>query len=381
MTDAVIVTMSRYPDGDAGALRMHALAIMLRHIGVSPFVIGLGTPTLGQGEVHEGIPYISLRSSRTTRAARIFNHADHARRLERALHSLGKIDIFLCDQVPLASLVLLRRASERQSGVIIYDAVEWYSPTEFSRGRWSSAYQTNNLFNERLIDERFRAVTISRYLESHFQRRGLRCARVPIVKVPGDGTLSKTTSASDKLRLLYAGSPGKKDELAGVIAACALLPKDADFELRIIGTSLSGLLSVGVRPDDLEELGSRIVVEQRRPRVDVLEAYAHADFSVLFRRASERYAQAGFPTKFTESLAMGTPVILNLSSDLDLYADDGKNALVARDHEVGSVLEVLKRALALTPDQRLTMSIAAERLADERLDYRLYTHALAELLE
>ena len=187
-------------------------------------------------------------------------------------------------------------------------------------------------------------------------------------------------SGADKLRLLYAGSPGRKDELEGVISAGARLSETADFELRIIGASRADLLSSGVRAEELDALEGRVYVEPRKSRAEVLEAYSRADFSILFRRSTERYAKAGFPTKFTESLSTGTPVLLNLSSDLNLYAHDQYNALIAQDHTASSVGAILEQAMSLSLDQKRKMSSNSRRSAEAQLDCYLYTDVLSGLL-
>jgi hypothetical protein len=68
----------------------------------------------------------------------------------------------------------------------------------------------------------------------------------------------------------------------------------------------------------------------RIPRPQVLEELSKADFTVLMRSEEQRYAKAGFPTKFVESLATATPVIANSTSDLGMYLKDGENGYVVK---------------------------------------------------
>ena len=81
----------------------------------------------------------------------------------------------------------------------------------------------------------------------------------------------------------------------------------------------------GISRDKLEINQNMIRCMGRVPRPVVLQTLQETDFTVLIRDASLRYAKAGFPTKVVESLMSGTPVICNLSSDLDEYLVDGEN--------------------------------------------------------
>jgi len=54
------------PNGDAGALRQHKLAIMCRELGYEPLVVGLGKANRMQPLSCDGITYISFYASTTT---------------------------------------------------------------------------------------------------------------------------------------------------------------------------------------------------------------------------------------------------------------------------------------------------------------------------
>ena len=100
----------------------------------------------------------------------------------------------------------------------------------------------------------------------------------------------------------------------------------------------------------------------------------------MFRDNSLRYARAGFPTKIVESLSSGTPPICNLSSDLGLYLEDGKNAFFAAGFAPEDIKEALEKALATSSEERAEMRAAARKTAEEQFDYRHYVNALADLV-
>ena len=91
--------------------------------------------------------------------------------------------------------------------------------------------------------------------------------------------------------------------------------------------------------------------------------------------------QAGFPTKVPESLAVGTSVICNLTSDLEDYICDGQEGLICADHTVNSFLIALNRAMRLTPEQKKAMRQAARKQAEQSFDYRNYADALSAFIQ
>ena len=58
----------------------------------------------------------------------------------------------------------------------------------------------------------------------------------------------------------------------------------------------------------------------------------NVQFDVLLRYSDLRYTKAGFPTKVVESLASATPVITNITSDLEMYLKDGENSVISEGY-------------------------------------------------
>jgi glycosyltransferase involved in cell wall biosynthesis len=90
------------------------------------------------------------------------------------------------------------------------------------------------------------------------------------------------------------------------------------------------------------------------PHAQARALVATSDFSVLLRRPS-RVAEAGFSTKFVESIACGTPVIGNLTGDLGHYLHQGATGFICDPGEPASVVEAIERAMALALADRQAM--------------------------
>ena len=111
-----------------------------------------------------------------------------------------------------------------------------------------------------------------------------------------------------------------------------------------------------------------------------LDVVREADFTVLLRPPL-RYAQAGFPTKVPESLAVGSPVICNITSDLGDYIQDGREGLICRNESVAAFMEAIERAIRLKPDQKESMRQAARSQAERSFDFRNYSEALDRFIQ
>ncbi|MGV8929951.1 MAG: glycosyltransferase [Brevundimonas sp.] len=261
---------------------------------------------------------------------------------------------------------------------LIFDAVEWYtaaSPLRFL----ASPYLWQTEFAMRVLTRRLDGIiAISRYLETDYAAAGLPVRRVPPTLdveavVPGEGP------GEERLSLVYAGTPGRtKDQLNEVVAAVrALDPDGGRLVLNIYGPSTAEVLRL---PAMAGRAVSSVVAHGPVSQEAAMRAVGRADFSVLTRRP-DRVSTAGFPTKFVESLAMGTPVIANFTGDLDQHLIDGVNGLVCDGYRAEGVGRALGRALALTPPERARMRVAARHTAETAFDYRRYSDGLRHLVE
>lgn len=379
MKKAVIITAERYPTGGAGAVRLQYIARALKGAGFEVVVLCRGNAN--ESGVEEEVRYFSLRKPRSYKLAKIYDYFRFIPRVKRLLQTEFKDAscLYLYGvPAPLAKWIKSRFGKETK---LVYDCVEWYSPEEFNWGRLDIRYQANNYINSRLIESPFSVVAISRYFEDYYRQKELPVLRVPILCDPKQA--KKKLKISERLVLFYAGVPEKKDRIGNVLEAALLLsPEDRKkLKVRFIGVTQESLARrSGISLRTIEACSDFLELSGRMPRSAVLDELRSADFLVLPRDASLRYAKAGFPSKVVESLANATPVLCNYSSDLELYLTDGENALIADDHTPEALAATLRRALCLTAAEKERMSENALRTAERFFDYRLYVEPLQEFI-
>ncbi|MEU1679457.1 glycosyltransferase [Micromonospora zamorensis] len=267
----------------------------------------------------------------------------------------------------------------RRNGVpLVADVVEWYAPHQLAGGALGPVHLSAKLALRHCYPRCQGIIAISSLLERHYRARGCHVLRVP----PTTDVLSIKTRepviSGDRSRVevVYFGSPGRKDLLAPIVRAAGVVGAVSPLILSIYGPSIEqirGLLGGAELPDSVRALG-------RVPQQDVEDIVRRADFSVLVR-PSARFTHAGFPTKFVESLACGTPVIANLTSDIGRYLRDGQEGLVCAGRSPAELEPVLRRAAGLSDPARQAMRTAARATAETAFDHRRYAQPLAVFLD
>lgn len=263
----------------------------------------------------------------------------------------------------------------RRNGVaVVQDVVEWHEPTQFAGGRLNPGLWSSELAMRAIYPRSDGIIAISTFLQRTYETQlGERITVVPPTTLTSEPKARNTERRP--LTLAYAGSPGNKEVLAPLVeATIALADAGHAIQLRLAGVDTSTLESISGRTAH-----TAVTALGRISYEDVTSLVSSADFTVLLRNSS-RCTEAGFPTKFVESFAVGTPVIGNLTGDLAQYLKDGQTGLVVNSISREDVQRALKRALILSPAQRQSMSGNASRSARSHFDPRAYVRDLDVLL-
>lgn len=268
----------------------------------------------------------------------------------------------------------------RQNAVpLVIDVVEWYDHRHMQGGFLGPFHISAKLALRLQFPKSDGIIAISSYLADYYRSRGCPVVRIPptLDEDEVEVRLPPVARTSQELTLVYAGTPGKKDLLENVIRGVMMAnPEGERIRLLVLGPTVEQLRSLR----EGKALPSFVQVLGRVPQQDVGKIVQESDFSVLLREPL-RYAQAGFPTKFVESIANGTPVIANITSDLGEYLHDSVEGLVAKDYSAEAFAQALGRALRLNSDERMRMRQSARLQAERSFDYRNFTDTLREFFE
>lgn len=381
--EILIITYARFPEGDAESVRLHTIGKLLRDIGHSVTYVGMGIDNYLEKLEYDGFPYTSLRKGSISKLSKLYYYFNYNKRLKRYLLSYlskYKLDAILFADLSPITINMLKKICKKRDVQLITDSVEWYSPEQFKYGSLSPSMILKNIENKYTIDKTIKVIAISSYLYSHFKDKGCTCVRIPVILDVKNMPYEKNIDF-EKLNILYAGSPGKKDYVEEMLRGVLLLDeKDLNkLKFELAGVSLNDIQSLFT----LEELSifkKYVSFLGRIDRCAVIKKLSEADFTVLLRSPYQRYAKAGFPTKVVESLATATPVVLNLTSDLGNYIHDMQEGLIVDNCSPEAFSKTIIRALSLSNNQKNIMKYNARKCAETNFDYRRYYDKVSGLL-
>ena len=382
----IYVTENRFCSDDSTALRIFTFCKILHESGKDVIVISLDENVNHVIHQYKGIKYITLRSPSNSFLSRLLNLVLHTNRLKKSLRMLSKDydieNIFFYDIPPLSTLYLKRYAKTKKVK-IFHDSVEWYSPQQFTWGRLAIPYMLKDLLNRYLLDRQVKVIAISKYLYSYFHSKGIAVTRIPIV-LDLETVNAQKNIPTAKLILMYAGSPGKKDYLNEMVEGLSMLNQEElnRIEFNIFGVTETQLSKqCNVSSEAIRKCGASLVIHGRVTREKVMKYLQTADFTILLRSTELRYAKAGFPTKVVESLATGTPVICNITSDLGEFLTDGKDALIVDSCSPNAFKEAIQRALKISPTEKQLMFRNARETAEHNFDYKIYLEQFSSFIK
>jgi glycosyltransferase involved in cell wall biosynthesis len=376
---ALFVSYYDYPDGDAGAHRVHALATLASQCGLEHHILGMGRP--GGSEGPESRRVTTLRIG-TGRMARAVDHLLFGYRLRRFLkeHS-GEYTHIVLSYVPLGAMLSVRNYAKRHGAILIHDSVEWYSRQEFKLGLLDYQFIQNELLNRFLVRPPIKVIAISSFLQAHFTDRGCDVVRIPVI-LDMSGFSPEKHVVSGRTTIVYAGSPGRKDSLERIVRGYLLLTEleRQRIALRIVGIDLEKLLLLCRHTDPESIRTSGITAGGRVGHSEVLDELRRADFTILIREDELRYSKAGFPTKVVESLACATPVICNDTSDIFEYLQDGRSAVRVEGKSPDAIARAIRIAAGIGEAQKRAMFADARECAERCFSPERYRRTLSTLL-
>jgi glycosyltransferase involved in cell wall biosynthesis len=376
----------RYPKGDAASLRVNSLGSILRNLGHSVLYIGKTfhdrQQTNGQKGLYAGFEYINIGKANANIFSRAFYYFFGGYIMRRIL-ACKKIDLIILYGGSTRYLIPLKTFAKKHGIKLILDLVEWYDYSHLPLGKWGPFALDVHYSMTRLAPTCDGIIAISSFLENYYTSAGCKVIRIPSLIDNSDSRFMQNgpkVREDDYLNIVYAGFPGKKDLIQVVVTSIQQLNEEGyKIKLHIIGPAKSEFEKI-CSDVILNPAASYIKFYGRVDQALVPKLLSNCDFSILVR-PDFRYANAGFPTKFVESLASGVPVITNLTSDIGLYLKNGEQGFVLNDCSQDSVLSILRYAYTLDTKSLLYMKKVAKETAAEKFHFSNYSKAVSLFLE
>ena len=370
----------KFPEGDAGARRVLGISRTLAGCGLNVLVLPGGNPVCALTSLDERISYQGINEYSSDWPVRRKLHAIMWNAGIRTIQSLNRQPTQPRAVIVYgASTPLLRRLlgwCSQRSIPLICDVVEWYKGSHMLGGHLGPMHLSNIYCMRRLVKHSQGVIGISKLLCDYYRSSGL-----PVLCIPPTLKVSEVPcrfgqcGLRNRIHLIYAGTPGKKDLLANALAAMELVdPSGSRFHLQIFGPTENQVRELWPNYSD-----KTVEVCGPHTHEQTLHATKRADYSILLR-PDERYANAGFPTKVVESLSCGTPVICNLTSDLGNFIHNRVEGIICSDHSAAAFAEALRIVTAIDIKLVHQMRRASRRQAERSFDSSRYVSRMRRFI-
>lgn len=294
--------------------------------------------------------------------------------------------VILYQEILVQTLSIIRMAPQYGFEVIAYFD-EWYE--------WGKNGATNLMdeFNrsmsirlsEYIVAPKIKKkIVISRGLKNFYKKDC--CLLLPTLVDMSDDIWKRDYSIkNDRITILYAGWPGNRDDLRILVETVDQLPKNEKKRILLrIFTYRTTKEELKKHIPDLEriEKDNCGIIEfcGEVTREEVIKELKKADFSYLLRE-NKWSNNAGLSTKIGESLACGTPMFANCTSDIGYYIKDHYNGILIEGMSKDAVKNGVCKLLDLSGEECVEMKKNAYKTAVKYFDYLQYVKQTKKFLE
>lgn len=331
----------RFPDKDAAAKRVLGIGHILRDIGYDVVFAGGETGEIGK-KIYQEFAYYSQNEldvpaiGGVAKIKKLFASGDNTLAwLNQYIknHNVEKVIVYNSSAIFINKI---RRFCKVNKIEILADITEWYDSNHLPGGKYGPIGIDNYLKMNYLYKLIPKHIAISTYLEKYYNKN----TSVVIPPLLFGNYPSLSENNDDAKKIIYVGSPGKKDNLELMIEA--YLAHQQKFEkLEFVIAGITEKEYNNLYQKKLESSPKINFLGRISPEA-VTKLYSNASFSFFFR-PNERYANAGFPTKFVESLGFGVPVITNATSDIATYLENDENGFLVENLNKDSIAKILEK--------------------------------------
>lgn len=214
-------------------------------------------------------------------------------------------------------------------------------------------------------------IAISSWLADYYKRKVDNVIIVPPLAIKD---VEKKPVVNEIPIIVYAGIPFRPGAVMNDPSAmkdrfdlaCELLLKakitDVPFVFHVYGFTRDQILnSVPSLKKTIDNLGNQIFFHGLSSMETVQAAVGAADYTILVREQN-RMTMAGFPTKVSESITCGTPIITTRTSDIEKYLPEGNGVFFIDVKSMEQAGEKVVWLLSMSKEDRRKQKVSTNRI-------------------
>jgi len=356
-----------FPLGNASGKRVYANGKIFRELGYEVIFIGVDkdvgftTKIENTKNVYDDFEYYNLPYPQSGKQWFKYSYIFKVvRSFFQNKLELKKSDIVILYGSPTLSTfnTKLIKFCKKHKIATISDCVDWLASKTnnpvFNIIKW-----VDNTYQKAYANKKTDGVvTISRFLSDYYEKSGCKTVIIPPLSPIKYSKDDFILNSDKKIKICYAGLPFRKGmeikdpktlkDRIDLTIDLFLHAKEngCDFVFNIFGFTKEELIkALPSYKKKIAELSENIIFHGSKPNEEVTKEIMYSDFTILIRD-DKRETKAGFPTKVSESISCGTPVITTKTSDLEDYIIEGKNGFFINiepfEYSKDEFLEIMK---------------------------------------
>lgn len=300
------------------------------------------------------------------------------RKIKRLIYEFNPDVVVLYNDIYSITKRLIKMCDD-ENIKLIADVTEWYGKRKSTRIADKIIPLLVN-YRIKTLDEKVKnIISITPYLEDYYVKKNCNTMVLPpVFDIEGIKVKKYDYYSHRVINLVYAGVPGNKDIINPILNAIESF-NSSGIKIRID--------LVGIDEDYLIESwkqsgfkNSGIFAHGRLPHHQTLEIVKKADFGVLFRH-SDRYAKAGFSTKYSECMSNGVAMICNSVGGADLFINNMEDGIVIECVSEDLVIKTLTNIYEMNDSEIIQLRENAYSKSCDLFERKAYINEMESFLK
>lgn len=271
------------------------------------------------------------------------------------------INILVCYNYPSLALLRLSKQARRNNIKIISDCTEWYVAKDGGL-LFRSIKNLDSKFRMIYVHKKLDGIiSISKFLYNYYSKSCKTVLIPPLVDLNEDKWAKNNLEDinNNSIKFVYAGSPGQHKDKLNMVIEALIRQKHKNYQFDIIGLNYQDYIEMYPNHELLLKNNENIIFHGRLPHNITLDFVKKANFSIFLREV-DLVSTAGFPTKFVESISLGTPVVTNKTSNISDYLISGKNGFFVNINNIEILANDFEKVFELTKKELESMKLSCQ---------------------